>query len=100
MPEIILITLAKNLFRILKNKVRNKKNRKGGCTPPINPSPIKEGYPKWADVVLKLYQFTSLHRAYLLVIFHDDQRSRTCLTKSPSFQMVIVVLEMALFRRL
>ena len=30
MPEIILITLAKNLFRILKNEVRNKKNRKGG----------------------------------------------------------------------
>ena len=42
MPEIILITLAKNLFRILKNEVRNqKKNRKGGCTLPINPSPIK-----------------------------------------------------------
>ena len=48
MPEIILITLAKNLFRILKNEVRNKKkirnqkkNRKGGVHPPINPSPIK-----------------------------------------------------------
>ena len=42
MPEIILMTLAKNLFRILKNEVRNKKNRKGGCTPPINPSPINK----------------------------------------------------------
>ena len=40
MPEIILMTLAKNLFRILKNEVRNQKNRKGGCTSPINPSPI------------------------------------------------------------
>ena len=42
MPEIILITLAKNLFLILKNEVRNKKNRKeGGVHPPINPFPIK-----------------------------------------------------------
>ena len=44
MPEIILITLAKILFRILKNEVRNKKNRKGGCTPPINCSPIKANF--------------------------------------------------------
>ena len=37
------------------------------------------------DVILKLSQFTSLHRAYLLVIkFHDDQRSRTFWTKSSS----------------
>ena len=36
MPEIILKTLAKNLFRILKNEVRNKKDHKGGVqyTPP------------------------------------------------------------------
>ena len=37
------------------------------------------------DVVLKVSQFTSLHRAYLLVKFHDDRISRTCWTKSPSF---------------
>ena len=29
MPEIFYITLANNLFRILKNEVRNEKNRKG-----------------------------------------------------------------------
>ena len=40
MPEIILITLAKNIYRILKNKVRNKKFVKGVYTP-LNPSPIK-----------------------------------------------------------
>ena len=39
------------------------------------------------DVVLKLSQFTSLHRAYLLVKFHDDRRSGTFWTKSPSFQI-------------
>ena len=26
-----------------------------------------------------------IHRAYLLVKFHDDRKSRTCWTKSPSF---------------
>ena len=44
MPEIILITLAKNLFHILKNGVGNQKSKKivkGGVHPPINPSPIK-----------------------------------------------------------
>ena len=40
MSEMILITLAKDFFRILKNEVGNKKGRKGGCTPPINPSPM------------------------------------------------------------
>ena len=41
MPEIILITLAKNLFHILKNEDGNqKKIVKGGVHPPINPSPI------------------------------------------------------------
>ena len=30
------------------------------------------------DVNLKICQFTSLYRAYLLVKFHDDRRSRTC----------------------
>ena len=34
MPEIILITLAKNRFHVFKNEVRNKKNRKGGAHPP------------------------------------------------------------------
>ena len=42
MPEILLMTLAKNHFRIFKKEVRNQKVRKGGCTPPINPSPIKD----------------------------------------------------------
>ena len=42
MPEIILITLAKNLFHILKNEVGNqKRSERGGVHPPINPSPIK-----------------------------------------------------------
>ena len=41
MPEIILITLAKNLFHILKNEVGNqKRSKRGGVHPPINPSPI------------------------------------------------------------
>ena len=39
MPVIILITLAKNLFRRTRSEI--KKNRKGGCTLTINPSPIK-----------------------------------------------------------
>ena len=42
MPEIILITITKNLFRILKNEVGNKKCKGGVYTPPINPSPIKD----------------------------------------------------------
>ena len=42
MPDIILITLVKNLSRILKNETRSKKVRKGGGVqpPPINTSPI------------------------------------------------------------
>ena len=36
MPTIILITLAKILFRMLKNEVRNQEFV-NGCTPPINP---------------------------------------------------------------
>ena len=48
------------------------------------------------DVILKLCQFTSLHRAHLLVKFHDDRRSRTCRTKSPPFKKDLV-LEIALF---
>ena len=43
MPEIILITLAKNLFHILKNEVGNqKRSQRGGVHPPINPSPIND----------------------------------------------------------
>ena len=42
MPEIILITLAKNLFHVLKNEVGKKKIVKGGVHPPINPSPIND----------------------------------------------------------
>ena len=34
------------------------------------------------DIISKLSQFTSIYRAYLLVKFHDDWRSRTCWTKS------------------
>ena len=30
------------------------------------------------DVILKLFKFTSRHRAYLLVKFYDDRGSRTC----------------------
>ena len=37
------------------------------------------------DVVSKLSQFISRYRAYLLVDFHDDQRSRTCRIKCTSF---------------
>ena len=58
MPEIILIPLAKNIFRILKNEVRNKKDRKGGYTP-INPSPInlvKGDAPMTMDLVELMLQ--------------------------------------------
>ena len=40
MSEIILITLAKNLFRIFKNEVRNKKKIVKGVYTPKNSSPI------------------------------------------------------------
>ena len=43
MPEIILITLAKNIVRILKNKVKIKKIIKG-VHPPMNLSPMKVMY--------------------------------------------------------
>ena len=39
--KIILITLAKNFFVSWRTRSEIKKNRKWGCTPPINPSPIK-----------------------------------------------------------
>ena len=42
MPEILLISLAKNLFRIFKNEVRNLKKSYRGFTPPINPSLINK----------------------------------------------------------
>ena len=48
------------------------------------------------DFVSKLSQFTSFHNAYLLVIFYDDRRARTCWSKIPSF-WIGLVLEMALF---
>ena len=44
-------------------------------------------------------QFISLRKAYLLVQFYDDRRSRTCWTKSPSFE-IDLILEMALSPRL
>ena len=34
MPEIILITLAKNIFLILKSEIRNQKSSLRGCIPP------------------------------------------------------------------
>ena len=40
MLKIILMTLAKNLVRILKNDDGNKKFIKGDLLPPINPSEI------------------------------------------------------------
>ena len=42
------------------------------------------------DFISKLSQFTFLYRSYLLIKFHDDQRSRSCWTKSPSFQIGLV----------
>ena len=43
------------------------------------------------DVILKFCQFTSLHRAYLLVKFYDDRRSRACWTKSSPFEIELVL---------
>ena len=37
-----MITLAKNLFLIVKNEVRNEKNRKGGVYPLINPPLLRK----------------------------------------------------------
>ena len=64
MPEIILITLAWNLFRVLKNEVRNQKNRKGGCKSPIKPNPFNKGwriYGRWPTSPLT-------HKKFLLLL--------------------------------
>ena len=42
------------------------------------------------DIIPKLFQFASLYRAYLLVKFHNDRRSRTCWTTSPSLWIGLV----------
>ena len=42
MSEIYFDITGKNLSRVLKNEVRNKKYRKGVVHPSINPSPMKK----------------------------------------------------------